>query len=198
MKNLLVATKNAGKLREIRRHLEPFGIEALGLDAFPGSPEVIEDKASFRENALLKAESASRYSGLCSLADDSGLVVHALDGRPGVYSARYAGCGASDQQNNAKLLEEMKNIEDDLRSATFHCSLVFCCPGSTPHVFEGRVDGYILREERGQGGFGYDPLFWLVEHQCTMAEMPVEEKNGISHRGQALQKFLNFLVSFQK
>lgn len=194
MIELVVATRNAGKLKEIRRLLESRGIKVLGLDSFPAVPDVVEDGATFAANALKKAETVARVTGLPCLADDSGLVVEALHGRPGVHSARFSGDDADDQSNNRKLLAEMATVPGSRRQAAFRCVMALCMPGQPPHLFEGRVNGMILEREQGDGGFGYDPLFWLPDHNCTMAELPLDTKNRISHRGQALRQVVDFLT----
>jgi XTP/dITP diphosphohydrolase len=195
MMELVVATRNAGKLREIRRLLEARGINVIGMDSFPEAPEVEEDGASFAANAVKKARAMARLTGKPCLADDSGLVVAALQGRPGVHSARFAGTGASDRDNNCRLLREMADIPESKRQAAFCCVMALCVPGEAPRLFEGRVEGLILDRERGDGGFGYDPLFWLPEFACTMAELPLDTKNRVSHRGQALRLVVEYLAS---
>ncbi len=190
---LVVATGNAGKLEEICRLLEQHNVEVLGLDQFPGVPEVVEDGETFAANAQKKAQAVADFTGLPCLADDSGLVVEALGGRPGVHSARFSGDGATDSANNCKLLEELINVDLKDRHAAFCCVMALCLPDQPTHFFEGRVSGTILLEEQGTGGFGYDPLFWLEDYQCTMAEIPLDEKNKISHRGQALAQVIEFI-----
>ena len=190
MNELVVATRNAGKLREIRRLCADCGVTVFGLDAFPELPEVEEDADTFAGNAIKKAETVAQRIGRPCLADDSGLVVEALDGHPGVHSARYAGLHASDEENNHKLLREMQTVPAENRQAAFCCVMALCLPGEPPRVYEGRVEGRILRESRGTVGFGYDPLFLVSGYDQTMAELPLELKNQISHRGQALRKLL--------
>ncbi len=193
MTELVVATRNAGKLKEIRRLLETRGVRVLGLDAFPGAPEVVEDGDTFAANAMKKAAVIARFTGRPCLADDSGLAVVALDGRPGVHSARYAGPDADDAANNQKLLEEMQSVPDSKRGAAFCCVMALSLPGETVQLFDGRVEGRILRQPQGDGGFGYDPLFLVVEAGCTMAELPLDLKNSLSHRGQALRQVVAYL-----
>lgn len=188
MRELVVATRNAGKLREIRHLLEGAGIAVLGLDAFPDLPEVIEDGATFAANAAKKAETIARLTGQPCLADDSGLTVETLDGEPGVHSARYAGSQGDDAANNARLLRELADVPADCRQAAFCCVMALCLPGEPTRLFEGRIAGRILAAPRGSDGFGYDPLFLVDGFDRTMAELPVEEKNRISHRGQALRQ----------
>jgi XTP/dITP diphosphohydrolase len=160
---------------------------------FAEFPETIEDGNTFRDNALKKAREALRFTGLPALADDSGLVVDVLNGRPGVHSARFAGEGAGDEANNRRLLEELNGIPDNRRQAAFVCVLAFVTPDGCEQVFSGSVGGTILTAERGEGGFGYDPLFQVDGFERTMAELSLQEKNTISHRGQALQQFRAFL-----
>ncbi len=193
MTELVVATRNAGKLKEIRRLLETRGVRVLGLDAFPGAPEVVEDGDTFAANAMKKAAAIARFTGRPCLADDSGLAVEALDGRPGVHSARYAGPDADDAANNQKLLEEMQSVAEGKRGAAFCCVMALSLPGETVQLFDGRVEGRILRQPQGDGGFGYDPLFLVVEAGCTMAELPLDLKNSLSHRGQALRQVVAYL-----
>jgi XTP/dITP diphosphohydrolase len=197
MMELVVATRNAGKLREIRRLLEEKGFSILGMDSFPDAPEVDEDGDTFAANAGKKALAIARFTGKPCLADDSGLEVAALQGRPGVHSARFAGADADDHANNCRLLRDMDPVPEDQRQAAFCCVMALCLPGAPPRLFEGRVEGRILRQERGDGGFGYDPLFWLPEFACTMAELPLDTKNRISHRGQALRLVVAYLSSLQ-
>ena len=193
MKELVVATRNRGKLQEIRALLTGIvGTVRCAAD-FAGFPETIEDGLTFQENALKKAREAMMFTGLPALADDSGLVVEALNGRPGVYSARFAGEGASDADNNLRLLKELDGIPTEQRQAAFVCVLAFVTPDGYQQVFSGRVGGGILTAERGDGGFGYDPLFLVNGFDRTMAELNVQEKNAVSHRGQALQHFRAFL-----
>ncbi|MGK2905601.1 MAG: XTP/dITP diphosphatase [Desulfuromonadales bacterium] len=197
MMDLVVATRNAGKLKEICRLLESKNVNVLSLDGFPHAPEVVEDGETFAANAVKKAEAIARAIGMPCLADDSGLVVAALQGRPGVYSARFAGAGADDRSNNRKLLDEMTQVPEEQRQAAFCCTMALCLPGEPTRLFAGRVDGVILNQERGHGGFGYDPLFWLPEFDCSMAELPIDTKNRISHRGQALRQVVDYLSACQ-
>ena len=193
MNELVVATRNRGKLKEIQALLAGIVDRVRCIDDFPGFPETIEDGATFEANALKKAREAMLFTGLPALADDSGLVVDALSGRPGVYSARFAGEGAGDAANNARLLEEMAVIPADRRQAAFVCALAFVTPAGEDQLFNGRIAGSILASPRGEGGFGYDPLFLVDGFDRTMAELELHDKNLISHRGQALQEFRTYL-----
>jgi len=193
MKELVVATRNRGKLLEIQAVLNGIVDTVRCAADFAGFPETIENGLTFQENALKKAREAMMFTGLPALADDSGLVVEALNGRPGVYSARFAGEGASDADNNLRLLKELDGIPTGQRQAAFVCVLAFVTPDGCEQVFSGRVGGRVLTAERGDGGFGYDPLFLVDGFGRTMAELNVQEKNSISHRGQALQHFRVFL-----
>jgi XTP/dITP diphosphohydrolase len=192
MKKILLASNNPGKVREIAAMLacrDGGRIEILPQSAF-GIPEAEETGLTFVENALLKARHAARLSGLPAIADDSGLEVDALDGAPGVRSARYAGTGASDAANNARLLDELKEVPDGRRGARFRCVLVFLRHPADPSplIAQGVWEGAILRQPRGAGGFGYDPLFFVPERGCASAELPAAEKNRLSHRGKALRE----------
>jgi len=193
MKELVVATRNRGKLQEIQAILDGIVATVRCAADFADFPETIEDGLTFQENALKKAREAMLFTGLPALADDSGLVVDVLDGRPGVYSARFAGESAGDGANNRRLLEVLDGIPASRRQAAFECVLAFVTPDGTEQVFSGRVGGTILISERGEGGFGYDPLFLVDGFDRTMAELSLQEKNAVSHRGQALQHFRAFL-----
>lgn len=195
-RRLVLATRNAGKVRELQRLLQGTDVEVLSLAEFPGAPEVKETGRTFAENALLKARSAATYTGLVALADDSGLEVDALGGRPGVYSARFAGPLASDEDNNRKLLALMQGVEGAARTARFHSAVAIASPDGRDRVVEGSCEGVLLDAPRGRDGFGYDPLFLVPELGMTFAELPMEEKNRISHRGQALRKALRELPAF--
>jgi XTP/dITP diphosphohydrolase len=193
MKELVVATRNRGKLKEIQALLEGVVETVRCATDFPDFPETIEDGLTFQENALKKAKEAMLFTGLPALADDSGLVVDILDGRPGVHSARFAGEHADDADNNHRLLEVLCEVPAGQRQAAFVCTLAFVTPDGHEQVFNGRVEGAILTSERGEDGFGYDPLFLVDAFDRTMAELTLQEKNVISHRGQALQQFRTFL-----
>ena len=195
MKHLLVATRNKGKIVEIKALLAGLVDRISSSADFTDFPETIEDGATFEENALKKAREAARYSGIPALADDSGLVVNALDGHPGVLSARYAGDDADDAANNARLLNECRNLPDADRQAAFVCVLAFVTPEGVERLFTGRVTGQILSSARGNGGFGYDPLFLVDGFGRSMAELELEEKNAISHRARAFRKFREYLAA---
>jgi XTP/dITP diphosphohydrolase len=185
MNKLVIASNNPGKLQEIQRVLDPLKCEVLPQSAF-NIPEAEEPHHTFIENALAKARHASKFSGLPALADDSGICVAALNGAPGVYSAHYAGLPKSDERNNLTLLAAMKNQDD--RRAYYYCVLVLVRHADDPQpiIAEGEWHGEIAREPRGEGGFGYDPLFFLPQLGKMSAELTYDEKNKISHRGLAL------------
>ena len=186
-RRIVLATHNRDKLKEIRRLLDPAQFELLTLDDFDDFPEIEEDGATLEENALKKAREVYRATGLLSVADDTGLEVDALGGRPGVYSSRFAGEDASYADNVRKLLEEMKDVPQDERTARFRC-VVAIVDGTRETTVEGICEGRITTEPRGRGGFGYDPVFWVPEAGKTFAEMSAEEKNAVSHRGRAFRK----------
>ena len=192
---LIVATKNKGKVREFQHAFAPLGLTVKSMFDYPDLPDVVEDGATFAENAYKKSKTVGDALGYPVLADDSGLCVDALDGRPGVYSARYAGEDATDQDNNLKLLSELEGLKQGedtgqplLSTARFVCALSLYDPDTGREITaEGTVEGWITSEPSGAGGFGYDPLFYLAEHEKTMAELILEEKQKISHRGAALR-----------
>ncbi|KAA0010673.1 XTP/dITP diphosphatase [Billgrantia pellis] len=185
---LVLASGNAGKLREFGQLLKSLGLSVRPQAEF-GVDDVEETGLTFVENALLKAREASRVSGLPALADDSGLEVDALQGQPGIYSARYAGEPKSDARNNAKLLEALADVPREERSARYWCVLVYLrhADDPVPIIVQRSWEGEILEQPRGEGGFGYDPLFWLPEQGRSVAELAAEEKNRLSHRGRALE-----------
>ena len=197
MKHLVVATRNRGKILEINALLTGLVDQVSSAADYAGFPETVEDGATFEENALKKAREAALFTGLPALADDSGLVVDALDGRPGVFSARYAGEGAGDAANNARLLQKCQNVPDDRRQAAFVCALAFVTPEGAEKMFTGRVTGRILSEPRGEGGFGYDPLFLVDGFGRSMAELELAEKNVVSHRARAFMEFREYLKKNQ-
>lgn len=197
MTKLLIATTNAGKVREIGSLLEGLPYDVIGLQDLPAAPPPVDETGvTFTENAILKSEYYFAHTGLLSLADDSGLEVDALDGAPGIYSARFAGEDATDADRVVKLLEALQNVPDAKRTARFVCSIALTghINGERQtHVFEGFADGLITRETRGSGGFGYDPVFFDPELGRTFAELTRAEKSARSHRGKALAQAKAFL-----
>lgn len=191
MKRIVLASSNPGKVREINHLLAGLSIEVVPQSQF-GVPDIEETGLSFVENALLKARNAAQHTGLPAIADDSGIEVDALNGAPGIYSARYAGVGASDQQNLDKLLAELKDVPQNLRSARFQCLMVYLrhATDPTPLICQGTWNGRILFAAQGINGFGYDPVFYVPTHDCSSAQLPPEVKNSLSHRGQALRNLL--------
>jgi len=193
-KKLVIASNNKGKLAEFEHLLAPLGFTPLPQGDL-GVGEADEPAVTFVENAILKARHAARQTGLPALADDSGLAVDALGGQPGVRSARYAGPGATDADNVAALLEALADIPEAERTAQFHCVLVYLrhADDPTPLICHGRWPGRILEQPVGDGGFGYDPVFFAPEYQCSAAELNREQKGQISHRGRALASLLEQL-----
>ncbi|HEB60105.1 MAG TPA: XTP/dITP diphosphatase [Gammaproteobacteria bacterium] len=196
MEKIVLASNNAGKVREINAILADCGITVVPQSDFD-TPEVEETGLTFVENAILKARNAAKHAGLPALADDSGIEVDALHGAPGIYSARFAGPGASDADNLAKLLDALKEVPDVQRTARFQCLMVLMEHEAdpTPLICQGTWEGRITREPAGDNGFGYDPVFFVPDHGCTSAQLEAEEKNRISHRGRALQCLLTALRS---
>lgn len=194
MKEIVVATKNKGKIRELEAALAGLPIKVRSLADFPDIPEAIEDQDTFLGNALAKAKHYQQYTTCACLADDSGLEVDAIEGAPGVLSARYAGEQGNDKANNEKLLQVLSEVPMEQRSARFRCALVFYDTDDTYCFTEGACEGIIMKEGKGNKGFGYDPLFFLPDKQKAMAELSVEEKNAISHRGQAVRKMAQVLT----
>lgn len=193
---LVLATRNKGKIEEFRRILDGHSeIELVGLEAYPDMPEVDETEDSFEGNALLKARAVARFSGCPAIADDSGLCVDALGGAPGIFSARYAGNHGDDAANNEKLLRELSAVPDSQRSAHFVCVAAFAHPNGEEFYERAHFDGFIVHEEIGANGFGYDPLFRPIGESRTSAQMSAEEKDGISHRGKALRALAPRVIS---
>jgi len=186
---LVLATRNAGKTQELRRLLAEFPVVIKNLADFGPTPSAEEDGLTFEENAVKKARRTAKFLGLPSLADDSGLAVQALGGAPGVRSARYAGEQASDAENNAKLLRELRDVEN--RAAAFVCAIAIAVPWGPTLVYEGRCEGLIATEPAGTKGFGYDPIFFYPPLRQTFAQLTTEEKNEVSHRGRALRELRN-------
>ena len=187
MKKIVLASGNQGKVREFNQLLAGLDCKVVPQTEL-GVPDIEETGLTFVENAILKARNAAQHTGLPAIADDSGLEVDALDGAPGIYSARYAGAGASDADNLHKLLQALDGVTQ--RSARFQCLLVFMRHGSdpTPLICQGSWEGSITTAPAGENGFGYDPVFWVAEHGCTSAQLSPEQKNALSHRGKALRE----------
>jgi XTP/dITP diphosphohydrolase len=186
--DVILATQNAGKVKELGSQLAKFGVTVHSLLTLEDDVHIDETGQTFKENAIIKAEFVSRKYNKVVFADDSGLSVDALNGRPGVYSARYAGENASDQENINKLIRELEGISFDDRTATFHCALAIATPNQETVVFHGKCEGFITETQQGEGGFGYDPVFYVPRFKRTMAELTSDEKNSISHRGNALHQ----------
>lgn len=193
---IVIATGNKGKAEEFKSIFEKFGFEIQTLLDYPELDEIDETGDTFAENALLKAEGVSRALNTIVLADDSGLKVDALQGQPGIYSARFAGEEKNDAKNNAKLLGELSELPFEERTAHFHCTLALAAPDKESMTIEGELDGYILGVPRGQNGFGYDPLFYVSEKDKTLAELTHEEKNNISHRAIAVRNLEKVLENW--
>ncbi len=191
---ILLATRNKDKVREISNLLSDLSVTVLSIDDFPDIPEVVEDRDTLQDNAVKKAVELSQYFNMPALADDTGLEVDALNGAPGVLSARYAGKNATYSQNVDKLLADLLDVPDEKRTAQFRTVAAFAADGDVVSV-EGVCKGVILHARRGHGGFGYDPVFYVPDVGKTFAEMTLEEKNKISHRGLALQKIKQLLKS---
>jgi XTP/dITP diphosphohydrolase len=191
---IVLASNNAGKVREINELLAQASVQVIPQGML-GVPEAEETGLTFVENAILKARNAAAHSGLAAIADDSGLEVDALDGAPGIYSARFAGPGASDADNLTRLLAAMEGVEDGRRGARFQCLLVYLrhAEDPTPVICQGTWEGAILRRPAGANGFGYDPAFLVPTHGCSAAELDSPTKNALSHRGQALRRLVAYL-----
>lgn len=190
---ILLATQNQGKVKELQEMLSDTQIDVLSLRDIENWEDIEETGSTFAENASLKARVAAERTGYIALADDSGLEVDALNGAPGVYSARYAGEPKDDERNNDKLLKALEKVPDEERTARFRCALVIATPDGREYLTEGTVEGRISRMRRGKDGFGYDPLFFMSDFGRTMAELTVIQKNKVSHRAQAFQKAIPFL-----
>ena len=184
---LLVATNNMGKLREFNKILGELGIECVSLKDMGINIDVEEDGKTFLENAKIKAEEVFKIAGIPTVSDDSGLEVDALFGEPGVYSARYAGVHGDDEANNRLLLEKLKDVPDEKRSARFKCAIYLVMSEDKHYFSEGGAEGFILHSKKGENGFGYDPLFFSSDLKKGFAEASDEEKNSVSHRGKALR-----------
>lgn len=195
---LIIGTTNRGKLIEIRRALAGLDLDLIPLTDVSGAPEVIEDGLTYRDNAIKKAQTIATWSGQLTLADDSGLEVAALGGQPGVYTARYGGPGLSPRDRCLVLLERLRGVPDDERQAVFRCVAVLMNPAGQMAVREGQCSGRIGHRIQGDGGFGYDPIFFLPEDGCSLAELPSAEKDRRSHRAQAMQAMRPLLTALTR
>jgi len=195
MKKIILASNNPGKAREINQLFAELDVEVVAQSEF-GVEEVEETGLTFVENSILKARNAAKHTGLPALADDSGIEVDALKGAPGIYSARYAGVGASDSDNLNKLLNDLEAIENPLMSARFQCLMVLMRHENdpTPVICQGTWEGEIIDTPQGNNGFGYDPIFYVPSENCTSAQLPPDKKNALSHRGKALQCLIDKLA----
>ncbi len=189
MKELLIATHNQGKLKELKGLLEGFSLNLTTLAAYSDMYKVVEDGSSFAENATLKAVKTAIFTRKLTMGEDSGLEVEALNNEPGIYSARFSGDNATDEENNAKLLEMLKGVPLEKRTARYHCAIALADPQGIIFVVEGSCSGVIALEPKGTNGFGYDPLFFIPEHNKTFGELDPSIKSTISHRANALVKF---------
>lgn len=196
MQKLVIASGNQGKLRELSALLEPLDYEVHTQSEF-NVPDVAETGTTFVENAIIKARNAAQHTGLPAVADDSGIEVDALNGAPGVYSARFSAPNPSDEKNNALLVEKMASVPEDQRTARYRAVIVYMrhAEDPSPIICEGSWEGSIVLEPRGEGGFGYDPYFWVPTHNCTSAQLSADEKNLLSHRGQALRELVSKLTA---
>lgn len=192
-KELVIATTNQGKLKEFKSLLSSLDVLVFSIKDFSEMGEIIEDGKDFTDNALIKARTVAKITGLVSLADDSGLEVDFLEGQPGVNSARFSGVPTDDTRNNKILLKLLGELPLEKRTARFKCAIAIVIPDGGEIVVEGVCDGIILKELRGEGGFGYDPLFYLPHYDQTFAQLDIDIKNKISHRGQAMKKAMNVL-----
>ncbi len=192
-RRIVLATGNAGKLKEIRDIFSGVDVDIVAQSEFD-TPEAIEDGLSFVENAILKARNAAAHTGLPALSDDSGIEVDALNGEPGIHSARYAG---NDESNIQRLLRELDGVPEDRRTARFQCVMVYLrhAKDPVPVITQGVWEGKILEAVQGEGGFGYDPVFYVPERDCSAAELSAEDKNSLSHRGKALRQMLDILAT---
>jgi XTP/dITP diphosphohydrolase len=196
VKTIVLASSNPGKLREFAEILSEFHLNVVPQSQF-NVPDVPETGLSFVENALIKARNAAQYTSLPAMSDDSGIEIDALNGAPGIYSARFAGAEATDDDNNALLLEKLKGVPNEQRTARYHCVIVYMQHANDPMplICQGTWEGRILHEPRGQNGFGYDPFFYVPTHHCAAAQLPSEVKNQLSHRGQALRALQTALTT---
>jgi len=195
---LVLATRNAKKLAELDRLLAGAGldVEILGSAVFSDLPEIEETGSTFAENSLIKARAVAAHTGLIAIADDSGLCVDALNGQPGIYSARWAGQGATDESNLDLVLEQIREVEPARRTAHFACAAALVLPSGEEYVVQGQVNGVLLTQRRGVGGFGYDPIFLPDGFDITTAEMTSDQKDAISHRGQAMRALVPLIRDY--
>lgn len=198
MQEVVIATKNKGKALEFAQMFEPFQIQVKTLLDFPKFPDIEETGKTFEENAIIKAETVMKTTNTMVMADDSGLIIDALNGRPGVYSARYAGPQKDDEANIQKVLSELEGVPLSERTARFYCALALSIPGRDTITVSGTCEGIISLEKRGKNGFGYDPIFYVQDYGRTMAELTSNEKNKISHRAQALAKMREILEQLER
>ena len=198
MRELTVATRNEKKLRELKRYLRPLGIKVVSLKDVKGAPDIVEDGKTFKDNAVKKALVISRFTGGLVLADDSGLVVDALGGKPGVRSSRFSGDGASNHENNTKLLRLLKGVGAGKRRAQFVCDVAIADKGKIITTIEEHCSGRIAFDARGRRGFGYDPLFLIPKYEKTFGELGARAKDRMSHRSKALKKAREFLKGYSK
>jgi XTP/dITP diphosphohydrolase len=194
----MVGTKNRGKLVEIQRIFSGLDLALIPLTDLPQSPEVVEDGRTYRENAIKKAHTIAAWSGMLTLAEDSGLEVAALGGEPGIYTARLGGPGLTSRERCLYLLERMRHVPEPERQAAFRCVAVLMDPAGHMAIREGRCPGMIGHVLRGEGGFGYDPIFLLPEQGCSLAELSPEEKDRLSHRSQAMRAMIPLLITLAK
>ncbi|XRG77304.1 XTP/dITP diphosphatase [Rossellomorea sp. GAMAL-10_SWC] len=193
METIIIATNNKGKVKDFEALFNPMGFQVKSLKDFPEIQEIEETGTTFEENAVLKAEYLASELNTPVIADDSGLIVDALEGRPGVYSARYAGLHKSDEDNLQKVLSELEGVFPGKRTARFYCALALAVQGKETITVYGTVEGYIANKKRGTNGFGYDPIFFLPELDKTMAELTTNEKGGLSHRANAIKSLMNVI-----
>ena len=194
MKRIIFATGNEGKMREIRRIMEDLDVEILSLKEAGIQADIVEDGSSFEENAVIKAKTVCELTNEVVLADDSGLEIDYLNGEPGIYSARYMGEDTSYRIKNQNLIDRLAGVPQEKRTARFVCAVAAAYPDGTVKTARGTMEGIIGYEERGENGFGYDPIFFLPEYGCSSAELSMEEKNNISHRGKALEAIKEVLL----
>ena len=195
---LILASGNKGKIAEFQRLLDGLHIQVQSMKEYPEIGEIVEDGNTFAENAMKKARTVCQATGKPAMADDSGLMVDALDGAPGIYSARFAGEDHNDAANNAKVLELLQDVPDDKRGAQFFCAIAIVLPDGREYTVDGFCRGTLLHTLQGEGGFGYDPLFYVADLGKTFAQLSMEEKNAISHRGMANRKAVEIIRSLQQ